>query len=241
MATIDTDFDFRTDADGKDPDSHSPTLRRYHKLLWGKALPSGVVFALDDKTRGAYLHHKSDAGEFFLASDGVMQTFIRWVAMEPIIAQFSRAETDAFMTIGYTIGGMMIFPGDRVDGMQTINGARGFNRRIADRMDLTLECIRRHYAGEPPDASPLGTTLARYRSFFELFVDFRGYVEFFLLQDLARDDCTAVEFLMPFEDFTSRAVPRDVATYAEFMRLSIEFIRARNCRIAGLNLSDEGP
>src|SRR5688500_10206575 len=29
---IDTSFDFRTDACGKDPDAHSPTLRRYHKL-----------------------------------------------------------------------------------------------------------------------------------------------------------------------------------------------------------------
>lgn len=39
---IDTAFDFRTDtAPGKDPDSHSPTLRRYHQLLWSK--PEGVT------------------------------------------------------------------------------------------------------------------------------------------------------------------------------------------------------
>ncbi len=38
---IDTSFDFRTDASGKDPDAYSPTLRQYHKLLWSKALPSG--------------------------------------------------------------------------------------------------------------------------------------------------------------------------------------------------------
>ena len=36
-------------------------------------------------------------------------------------------------------GGMMVFPGNRIDGKQTINGARGFNRKIADGFDLTLE------------------------------------------------------------------------------------------------------
>ena len=53
----------------------------------------------------------------------------------------------------------MVFPSNRVDGKMNINGARGFLRQIADRMDLTLESIRRHFRGEP---SPLGATLARY-------------------------------------------------------------------------------
>jgi hypothetical protein len=53
----------------------------------------------------------------------------------------------------------MIFPANKVDRKQTINGARGFHPRISDRFVLTLECIRRHYIGEP---SPLAQTLARY-------------------------------------------------------------------------------
>ena len=57
---IDTSFDFRTDASGKDPDTHSPTLRQYHKLLWSKPLPSGRPFYLSDATPGAYLHHHSE-------------------------------------------------------------------------------------------------------------------------------------------------------------------------------------
>ena len=36
---------------------------------------------------------------------------------------------------------------------------------------------------------------------------------------------------MPFDDFKSAAVPKDVYTYKEFRRLSIEFIEARNRRI----------
>lgn len=64
---IDTSFDFRTDTPpGKDPDSHSPKLKAYHKLLWSKTLPNGKAFNLDDTKARAYLHHRSELGEFFL-------------------------------------------------------------------------------------------------------------------------------------------------------------------------------
>jgi len=224
--TIDTSFDFRSDAGGRDPDSHSPALRRYHKLLWSKTLPGGAPFDLIDTKPGAYLYHRSDGGEFFLASDSVIATLKLKARL--IVSQLPESETEAFNTIGYTIGGMMVFPGNKINGRQTINGARGFHPRIADRFDLTLECIRRHYLGE---ASPLGATLGRYRDFFVLFGDFRGYVNFFLLQDLVTSDHSAVRFFMPFDDFKSAAVPKDVYTYKEFRRLSIEFIEARNRRI----------
>jgi hypothetical protein len=80
------------------------------------------------------------------------------------------------------MGGMMVFPGNQVDRKPTINVARGFHPRISDRMDLTLECVRRYYGQEP---SPLAVTLGRYAGFFALFEDFQGYVDFFL-HDLQR-------------------------------------------------------
>ena len=63
--TIDIAFDFRTDAGGRDPDTHSPTLRRYHRLLWSKPLPSGASFDLSEH-RGVYLHHRSELGGVLL-------------------------------------------------------------------------------------------------------------------------------------------------------------------------------
>lgn len=227
---IDTKFDARTDSSGKDPDAYSPTLRKYHKLLWSKALPCGVQFDLVDTTPGVYLHHRSEMGEFFLSSDSVMQTFTRWISMKSITEQLPDSDHAAFMTLGYTIGGMMVFPANKIDGKQTINGARGFNSRIADRMDLTLECIRRHYLGE---TSPLDATLLRYRDFFALFSDFRGYVDFFLLQDLVTEDYSAIKFFLPSNDFRASSAPRDLDAYVAYRRLSIEFIRARNERIRG--------
>jgi len=227
---IDTMFDFRTDTPpGKDPDSHGPTLRQYHQLLWSRPLASGVLFELDATIPGFYLLHRSALGQFELSSDAVMASYTRHIAMAHIIAQLHEEEHAEFNTLGYTIGGMMVFPSNRVDGKMTINGARGFLPRIADRMDLTLESIRRHYRGEP---SPLAATLTRYANFFALFGDFVGYVDFFLLQDLVTADGTTVRFFMPFDDFNAPAMPRDAETYREFRRLSIEFIEARNRRIA---------
>ncbi len=231
--TINTEFDFRVDSSEKDPDAYSPTLRRYHKYLWSKSLPVGAQFDLVDTTPGVYLHHRSNIGEFFLASDSVIQTFTRWISVRSITTQLPDADHEAFMTIAYTIGGMIVFPGNMIDGKQTINGARGFNSRIADRMDLTLECIRSQYLGE---SSLLGATLARYRDFFALFSDFRGYVDFFLLQDLVTEDYSAIKFFMPFNEFRPPSVPTDVDTYLEYRRLSIEFVQARNGRMRGENM-----
>lgn len=225
---IDTTYDVRTDAGGKDPDSHSPTLRRYHQLLWSRPLPNGTLFDLDVTTPGFYLHHRSELGEFGLASDSVIPSYAGYISMAPILAQFSREETEAFIAIGYTIGGMMVFPGNAVDCKPTLNGARGFHPRIRDRMDLTLECIRRHYLAQP---SPLAATLTRYSDFFALFSEFRGYVDFFLLHDLVAATGAAVRFFLPFNDFNPPAMPRDADDYRKYRRLSVEFIDARNHRI----------
>ncbi len=223
---IDTSFDFRSDSPAGDPDKYSPTLHRYHQLLWSKRLPTGAEFGLVDGRPRNYLVHRSDLGVFFLSSDAVIATLRK--RARGLVEQRPPAEVEEFQAIGYTIGGMMLFPSNRVDGHATINVARGWNRKISDRFDLTLECIRRHYRGEQ---SPLSETLARYGDFFDLFGDFAGYVSHFLLQDLVTEDAARLKFFMPFDDFESPAVPRDIETYLEYRRRSIEFVRARNRRI----------
>jgi hypothetical protein len=126
-----------------------------------------------------------------------------------------------------------VWPAIQVDRKPTINGARGLIRSIDDRLDLTLECVRRFYLGED---SPLRSTFERYADFFALFSDFASYVEFFLLQDLTTDDRSGVRFFLPFDGFGSRGVPRDAETYVKYRRHAIEFVRARGQRIAELDL-----
>jgi hypothetical protein len=223
---IDVTFDFRSDTPrGRDPDKYSKTLRGYHKILWSKPLPSGDLFQLDDRTSRVYLHHRSAIGEFFLSSDAVVPTF-KWNA--GVRSFVPESELQAFNAVGYTIGGMMVFPANRIDGKWTINQARGCTRRIGDRFDLTLECIRRHYRKE---WSPLADHLGRYARFFALFRDFRGYTEFFLLQDLVSADFREVRISEPFDDFKGSPIPASRAVYDAYRRASVDFIRARNQRI----------
>jgi hypothetical protein len=229
---IDITFDFRSDTPpGRDPDTFSPTLQTYHRVLWGKPLPSGALFDLHTVHPPYYLHHASDLGEFWLSSDAVVPTFSRTRELAGVMGQIPRAETDAFNRLSYTIGGMMIFPANKVDRKMTINGARGFHAQIRDRFDLTIECIRRQYAGEP---NPLNETLARYANFFALFGDFAGYVNFFLLHDLVDEVTSSIKFFTPFRNFEDSPLPRPITAYLAYRERAIEFISARNRRISAL-------
>jgi hypothetical protein len=231
---IDISFDFRSDTPGyglprADPDASSPTLRRYHQLLWSKPLPNGAPFMLDVTTPGAYLHHQSVLGEFRLSSDAVIPTLRKKLKR---IIEIPEEELEVFNRIGYTIGGMMIWPSNKVGGAMTINGARGFDRSIADRFDLTLECIRRYYRGEHSPTGVLSPALARYPEFFALFGDFAGFVDFFLLHDLVDDATATVKFFTPFEDFTTSPLPGTLDGYRGYRERATEFIESRNRRIA---------
>jgi hypothetical protein len=223
---IDTKFDYRSDSNGKDPDSASQTLRGHHQTLWSKPLPSGQLFSLE-KMSGKYLVHRSGLGEFSISSDTITNSFRSNKKLAQLIAQISPEDLDAFQGIGSTTGARIIFPGNRVDGKATLNVARGFSSQIGDRFDLSLECIRLHYLNK---ASPLESTLFRYRDFFGLFESFEGYVDFFLLNDLASN--SKVNFFLPFEaGFSQNPRPTTKQDYMEYMKNSMSFVTQRNERI----------
>ena len=66
-----------------------------------------------------------------------------------------------------------------------------------------------------------------------------GYVEFFLLQDLVDEVTSTVEFMMPFDNFTTSPVPGTLDTYREYRRRAVDFIEWRNRRIAADTTSSE--
>lgn len=227
MTIIDTNFDVYSDTPkGRDPDSYSATLRKYHQILWSKPLPNGVMFGLEDNIP-RLLQHKSELGEFLLSSDSIGHTYSKVKSMSPIVDQIPSEEIKAFFTVCSTVGAYIIFPAKKIDNKMTINGSRGLNRSIKDRFDLTLECIRRFYVNKE---SPLTETFQRYASFFNLFHDFGGYVDFFLLQDLV-DDGYSVKFFLPFESFNQPPLPKNVEQYRSYKKHLIEFVSARNQRI----------
>jgi hypothetical protein len=223
---VDTTFNVYSDARGGDPDSTSPTLRLFHKILWSKPLPNGRLFQLSDNHSGAYLHHNSELGEFFLGSDAITHSYKNHKRKFGITKQIP-SDVNELFDAGSTIGAYILFPNNRVDGQNTINQARGVNSLIDDRFDLTLECIRRFYLKQQ---SPLYDTLARYDRFFDLFVDFDGYFKFFLLDDLV-DESQNIKFYLPFDDFKNVPAFVDVDEYLKYKRCVIDFIRSRNNRI----------
>ena len=224
---IDINFDFYSDSYGKDPDGYSPTLKKYHKILWSKSLPNGKMFNLRDNKAGAYLYHKSELGQFFLGSDAITHSYKHHKRKKWLTRQIPEAVNGVF-SAGSTIGGYIIFPNKTINKKQTINGARGCSGKIDDRFDLTLECIRRFYLGLH---SPLYDVFLRYHDFFGLFRDFRGYVDFFLLQDIVTEDYRQIKFYLPFDNFMSAPKFHNVKDYLIYQERVIDFINKRNSRI----------
>jgi hypothetical protein len=226
---IDASFDFRRDSNGKDPDAYSPTLRSYHRFLWSKQLPIGERLEIEEINSALIFRFNMQTLKF--GSDSISNSYIGTKKTAHLNGQIKQAEFEEFRDKGSTIGGYLIFPSEREGGKMTINGARGFNRKIADRFDLTLECIRLHYQRlEHPLEETFTSPINKF--FFSLFIDFKGYVDFFLLQDLVDSQYDKVSFFTQVEKpFIKSPIPETAAEYREYKTNTLEFVRRRNQRI----------
>ncbi|PIE50632.1 MAG: hypothetical protein CSA38_02370 [Flavobacteriales bacterium] len=226
---MNVEYDYRKDSKCGDPDIDSLKLYNIQKILWSKVLPNKQHFNLTKIGNSGRLLLKNNLIDN-LSSDRMCPHFVNkyngkfkgWI---------SEAEEEEFKRKVRTIGGHIVFPAHRKDGF-TINQARGINRKICDRFDLTLECIRRFYEKEK---SPLYKTLKRYSEFFDIFLDFKGFVDFFLLQDFVNKNYQVL-FTIPFDDFERKPLPLNANEYQEYKSLIIEQIDKRNLRVLrGMN------
>jgi hypothetical protein len=243
--SIDPDLDFASYYQtGRDPDRDCERLYQWHRALWGRSVPGAAPFELEiihDRGYGLRLRSAKNP-EIRLASDSIIPTWSTpsWTNRfaPDLVAEIAKDAND-FYRIACTIGGYIVLPRNRTGQTgQTINQARGTHPAIADRFDLTLECIRRHYS-EPAAENPLGSRLAAYGDFFVLFNDFDTYVRFFLLDDLITEDRDAVRSLIsgePLREFRVPAFAETAAEYADYRHRTIKFVTARNARIRQLGL-----
>ncbi len=223
---------------GEDPDAKSKTLAEAHAFLWsGKTgnMPNPSIkidlIVLEDKN-GFYLKDKNSCIAF--SSDTLVNGY-RWVrtkknVIDPLIEKYGlneyRKMQERFIRIAYTMGGMIIFP-----RKASINCARG--RVVSDRVDLTIECIRRYFFKEK---SLLSDVLEKNNDFFSLFgsgIDgFKAYIDFFFLNDIVSKDYTAVDVFIGKNDFSnSPAFPQSMEEWLVWKEKSSAFIKARNNRI----------
>lgn len=187
---IDPDLDFAGHYDGGgDPDQSSERLSLWHRAICSLPVAGVPPLQLDLTYDYAYglLMRTQDGASFRLGSDGIIHTYSTapWLRrFAPDVAAEAVADRHDFFRVASTIGGYLLFPrnGPGQSG-PSINQARGVHPQIADRFDLTLECIRRHYP-DPTIESPLAERLAYYGGFFAIFGDFDTYLRFFLLEDM---------------------------------------------------------
>lgn len=222
LKDINVDFDMQTDSHDKDPDYASATLKSYHRLLWSKPLPNGEVMVLETG-KGMYLKYK----DIYLGSDSITATFRNGrnknlEAFKQGIDNFPNFEEKVLSKL-YTIGGSIIFPQTKY----SMNRARGCHPRICDRWDLSLECIRRYYNGEE---SPLMKAIEESKGFFKLFIDFKGYVDFFFLQDCVDKDYN-VKLWLKTPLFVSYPLPMNLEDYRAWIDTQMDFTERRNQRI----------
>lgn len=227
MTEFDISFDFRNDSICGDPDCDSLILYDTHKSLWRKELPSSVTLSLETLRLGGKYGRFVLKNNLFdnLSSDRMCPHYVgkysgrfdNWL---------SDAEKEDFKHIVRTIGGHIVFPAHKKNGF-TINQARGVNRKICDRFDLTLECIRLFYINKQ---SPLHSALIRYNDFFHSFKNFKNYIDFFLLQDFV-DENYLVKFSLPHDNFLRSPLPLNMEEYRLYRDNIFEDIRKRNARI----------
>ncbi|MFJ6079317.1 DUF6994 family protein [Pseudarthrobacter sp. NPDC092419] len=242
MRVFDIAFDYLLDTTppGTDADSNSPRLKADHQLLWTKELGEGQLFELtvseDPKVRreNYLMFEQTPDKSFTVGSDAITNSYTRWVKPKALVeakAELSEEQKSRYLDPPYTIGSAMIWPVRGIH-LPTLNTARGMRQSIADRMDLTLECIRRHYAGEP--GSPLADVITNYGDFFELFGTFENFVEFFHFQDLVTPEGKIAFFLDEDEDtvFTRPGVPATKDEYTRMREASLKFIALRGNRMA---------
>ncbi len=225
MKEIDIEYDYRLDSKSGDPDTDSQKLYDLHRILWNKELPNGETLKLNVLSNNyGRLILKTNL-TYDLSSDRMFPHFVgkyngkfdNWL---------SNSDKVEFQRKVRTIGGHVVFPAHKNNGF-TINQARGVNRKISDRFDLTLECIRRFYKNEE---NPLIEVLNRYSDFFKIFENFEGYIDFFLLQDFIENN-ESVIFSLPFDNFNRSALPESKEEYEKYMFNTLDLINKRNKRI----------
>ncbi len=214
-------------AKGYDPDAGSPKMKDVQRILYNnRKLPNGELF---------YLGTNFKWNDIQFSNDSIIAS-LRYKKFYPEIIDIAseckdyRKWVEDFIGEAYTIGGIMLFPVPYKQ--KSINVARGpDNPTVFERFDLTLECIKGYYDGVETFHNRKDDVLAavnRNADFFSKFKDFKGYVDFFYLQDFVDKDYNINRFV----DYLGKPDKKD---YWVFMDNQMNCLRKRNERISNVD------
>lgn len=158
------------------------------------------------------------------------------------LARLSLDEIVAFLNETRKLGGhiflptLIQFPGnDKCEkrNVHTLNQAKGFN--LNDRFDLYLLDLNNYYINGKTSES-MQPVFDYFSSWLDLFDDFKGYVDFFKLNDFVSDDYTQVINLLTGEYFDKgtkvtpeiNVLPKDHDGYLAYAQNTVKIIKKRN-------------
>ena len=218
----------------RDPDKYSNELGKVHCLLWSSKGKLGTIQWNCRNRLVSIINGK----EYIFTPDSITNSFCdsgriaKGIKEKEIISSFGNEVHELlqqYNQIDYTIGSSIIFP-ITIDGNRikwTMNIARGLSAKVHDRIDYTLECIKRYY--DRNIDNPLQSALEKSDAFFRLFDSFREYVDFFFLNDLVDDNYNVISFTGDI-DFQN-SFPYLENQYIKYLSNTILFIQKRNKRI----------
>lgn len=222
-----------------DPDRDSHELKEYHICLWSHRQLNGRPFILADGDKNRMIYSNSDI-EIVFTPDSITNSFkdsgrktkFDKKTESELISAFRGEDSEIddllndYSKEDYKIGSSIIFPVS-INGVSirwTLNIARGILYKIHDRIDLTLECIRRHYQ-EPDSYNPLKSSIDRNLVFFNLFKNFEELVDFFFLNCFV-DEKGNVKSLSGSLDF-NRSFPSTKEEYKTYIKNTVKFMEKR--------------
>lgn len=228
----------------RDPDSWHKDLRAFHRILWSRPLRTGDAWSFTP-TRGSYLRctqrRDSAPQEWSIGSDNFATTHTSALpGMAAALPGYERQHLHEFCSIG----GYIAFPNGKfqtretrsVSRKWTINQARGCDRSISDRFDLTLEAIRLYFTGVVArDKNPIGDVLDAYGWFFDFFgtgdEGFSAYVDYFFLGPMVSRGGVKPLYggTLNFDD----ALPRHESGYRQYIKAQATVVRERAELITG--------
>ena len=225
---------------GTDPNKYSTILREYHRLIWSNRLLKGKPFVLENGDLNKLIYN-GDGVKIVFTPDSTTNVFkhsgrkYRDTTEQLVVEQYEKIDSEIanllkeYYENDYIIGSSIIFPISINDKSVrwTMNIARGILYKIHDRIDLTLECIKRYY--DKNDDNPLISSIRRNKPFFDLFDDFPEYIDFFFLNDYVDDNYNVIR-LCDDDNFTS-PFPKDINQYKEYLSNTIDLMFKRSNRI----------
>lgn len=208
----------------KDPDKYNDELGKAHCILWSSKNKLGEL----GHSKYNRLSTTINGIEFIFTPDSITNSYYKNKTVssfddevQQLIEEYKRKEN--------TIGSSIIFP-IRIDGQSiiwTMNRARGLSKKVHDRFDYSLECIKRYY--DKNEDNPLLKAVEKSSKFFDTFDSFKEYVDFFFLNDLVDENYNVISFTDTI-DFDC-AIPKTKESYIKYLKNTMTFVKKRDLRI----------